>query len=363
MNDSRLLLSTVLRRAAFAVLLGLAWAFATRLCAAEPAFADLSSTWRQHFGEPAARSQPGRPHPAVVRVVVPEGETTSFGSGTLVDTREQFGLVVTNWHVVRDAQGPVEVLFPDGFRSKARPVKVDEDWDLAALVTWRPDVQPVAISPEPPQPGDRLTICGYGPGVYRSVTGRCTQYYSPRIDLPQQMVELDVQARQGDSGGPIFNSRGELAGVLFGAGQGTTLGSFGGRVGNFLASIAPDIGQATDDALLADASPRVSSPSVDRSAVLKPTSRGQQRESGPVDPVGRLEDEAATGDPFATPSPQVASMWGSANNQRASPSAEDSASPTTEEALPGGNLFGQIKNGLAVIGLFSIVVQFLKAAR
>ena len=31
------------------------------------------------------------------------------------------------------------------------------------------------------------------------------------------MLELSAAARDGDSGGPIFNSHGELAGVLFGA--------------------------------------------------------------------------------------------------------------------------------------------------
>ena len=61
------------------------------------------------------------------------------------------------------------------------------------------------------------------------------------------MVELDVEARQGDSGGPIFNQRGELAGVLFGAGQGTTIGSFAPRVESFLASLAPDIGASRND--------------------------------------------------------------------------------------------------------------------
>ena len=79
-----------------------------------------------------------QPHPAVARIVVPEGDATSYGSGTLVDVRDQYGLVVTNWHVVRDGTGEVEVIFPDGFRSKARPLKVDADWDLAALVIWRP---------------------------------------------------------------------------------------------------------------------------------------------------------------------------------------------------------------------------------
>jgi hypothetical protein len=65
------------------------------------------------------------------------------------------------------------------------------------------------------------------------------------------MVELDVEARQGDSGGPIFNQSGELAGVLFGAGQGTTLGSFAPRVRYFLATAVPDFEQSTNQAVAA----------------------------------------------------------------------------------------------------------------
>jgi len=53
------------------------------------------------------------------------------------------------------------------------------------------------------------------------------------------MVELAAEARQGDSGGPILNQRGELAGVLFGSGPGYTSGSYGGRVLKFLSSVVP----------------------------------------------------------------------------------------------------------------------------
>lgn len=194
------------------------------------------------------------PHPAVCRVVVPEHGGTAFGSGTLIDKRDGFGLVVSNWHVVRDATGPIEVRFPDGFTSVARPVKLDETWDLAALVIWAPSSGPVALAGAAPQPGDSLTICGYGQGAYRAATGRCTDYYAPEIGKPHELLELNVEARQGDSGGPIFNERGELAGVLFGAGQGTTLGSFGGRVHSFLAAIRPDIGRA-EQTLIADTKP------------------------------------------------------------------------------------------------------------
>src|SRR6266480_7988088 len=159
---------------------------------------------RQH---PVYDSAPGdvQPHPAVARIIVPEDGATAFGSGTLIGVRDNHGLVVTNWHVVRDAVGLVDVVFPDGFHSHAKPLKVDSDWDLAALVIWRPNIEPVKISAQPPRQGDLLTIHGYGRGQYRIATGHCTNYFSPRIDFPHEMVQLDVEARQGDSGGPIFN--------------------------------------------------------------------------------------------------------------------------------------------------------------
>src|SRR3954470_21687614 len=198
-------------------------------------------------------SAPGNatPHPAVARIIVPEDGATAFGSGTLVGVNKDHGLVITNWHVVRDGTGLVEVVFPDGFRSNAKPLKVDSDWDLAALVIWRPKVEPVKIAAQPPRQGDLLTIHGYGRGQYRIATGHCTNYFSPRVDFPHEMVELDVEARQGDSGGPIFNQSGELAGVLFGAGQGTTLGSFAPRVRYFLATAVPDFEHSTSQTLAA----------------------------------------------------------------------------------------------------------------
>lgn len=185
-------------------------------------------------------SRPETPHPAVVRIIAPEGNGFSLGSGTLVATSQEHGLVITNWHVVRDATGQIIVVFPDGFRSGATVLKTDRDWDLAALAIWRPEVQPVPLSAAAPQLGESLTIAGYGGGNYRTATGRCTQYLSPGRNLPFEMVELSAGARQGDSGGPIFNQRGELAGVLFGASFGRTSGSFSGRVRQFLMPLISD---------------------------------------------------------------------------------------------------------------------------
>ncbi len=181
-----------------------------------------------------------RIHPAVVRVIVQDKTARSHGSGTLVAVTESFGLVLTNWHVVRDATAPPLVLFPDGFQSAASIARVDRDWDLAALVIWRPRANPIPLAATPPRPGELLAIAGYGKGQYRVATGRCTQYLSPGTRHPFELVELAASARQGDSGGPILNERGELAGVLFGSAFGRTTGSHSGRVRQFLAPLWND---------------------------------------------------------------------------------------------------------------------------
>jgi len=182
----------------------------------------------------SARPTPPPRHPAVVRVVVPEGDSMSLGSGALVAINDTYGLVVTNWHVVRDGHGTATVIFPDGFRSTASVVRVDRDWDLAALVIWRPRVRPIPLGDRRPVIGEPLWIAGYGRGNYRISGGQCTHYLSPGGRLPSDMIELSTQARQGDSGGPILNQQGELAGVLFGASWGKTCGSQCLRVKQFL---------------------------------------------------------------------------------------------------------------------------------
>lgn len=177
------------------------------------------------------------PHPAVARIIAPESSSTSLGSGVLVDINRSQGLVLTNWHVVRDSRSAVLVQFPDGFQSAGTVVRWDEAWDLAALVIWKPRATPVTIAAAPPAIGDTLTIAGFGRGPYREETGPCLDYLSPSTGYPREFVELKATARQGDSGGPIFNDRGELAGVLFGQTEGRTIGSCSTRVRTFLAAV------------------------------------------------------------------------------------------------------------------------------
>ena len=293
------------------------------------------------------------PHPSVARIIVPEDGATAFGSGTLVGVNKDHGLVITNWHVVRDGTGLVEVVFPDGFRTSAKPLKVDSDWDLAALVIWRPNVEPVKIAQQPPRQGELLTIHGYGQGQYRIATGHCTNYFSPRIDFPHEMVELDVEARQGDSGGPIFNQAGELAGVLFGAGQGTTLGSFALRVRYFLATAVPDFEQSTTQAVAMSNNSTAGGAASDN--LLRNTAL-QSYPSSPWSPpkMGDAGNGAANGKPQV----QLAGMGQSSGGPSAAHSTAGDWHNLTENGW-----YEPMKTLLAAVGLTAIVLRLVKMIR
>ena len=186
-------------------------------------------------------------HPAVVRISVDGGSNTFYhGSGTLVSVKGDEGIVITNWHVIRDRVGEVSVRFPDGFVSKAKVLKIDKTWDLAALSIARPKVKPVKLSAEIPKIGDVLTIAGYASGDYRHATGRMLQFCSPGTTEPAEILEITTAARNGDSGGPIFAKDGTLAGVLFGSASGTTNGSHSGRVRRFLKPVIAQVASADE---------------------------------------------------------------------------------------------------------------------
>lgn len=302
-----------------------------------------------------------KPHPSVVRVIVPEGHgTQSLGSGTLVDVNANNGLVVTNWHVIEAARGPITVVFPDGFKSAAQVLKSDRDWDLAALLIQKPHVAAVPIAKQAPAPGDVLTIAGYGSGPYRAASGRCTQYVSPGGNHPYEIVELAASARQGDSGGPIFNARGELAGVLFGEAGGTTSGSFCRRVHTFLATLNPASMTAPGTMLAQPTTPSGSEQPLAITA-LAPT----QRLPGTPEPPATV---AAL--PPATPAPpvvpearlqptihEVSEFKHSAAPIAPSVSIEHAeVAELNWEALLGQTRPEQIKTALAVVGVLALLL-------
>jgi hypothetical protein len=286
-------------------------------------------------------------------VAASERDGASYGSGTLVAVNESSGLVLTNWHVVRDAAGPIVVYFPNGFRSGAYLLRTDRDWDLAALAIRRPNVPPITLANETPRPGEELTIAGYGSGSYRAVTGRLTQYVSPGGNQPYEMIELSAPARNGDSGGPILNSRGELAGTLFGSAFGRTTGSYCGRLRWFLNSVDGDFQRISTQAMLAQQS-RGNPPPV--AAINAPLTLDQGNKNSPL-PLGEGQGvRAAGGEPLA----QLSAYPSTSSAQPKLTPALTASIP----ASPAGPLSraDQIKSILALVGALAVLyhaVRFL----
>jgi len=186
-----------------------------------------------------------KPHPAVVRIHARNllHQESSLGSGTLIAEKTNYGFILTNWHVVRDSNGYVTVKFPDGKAYEAAVVAIDDRWDLALVILSEPQgVDPVVISPTIPKIGETYWVAGYrGDGTYRIHGGRFIQFQSPeKYRVEPEFIEIGVPSESGDSGGPIFNAKLELAGVLFGSKE-TTMGTHCGRLFKFLEQAAPNV--------------------------------------------------------------------------------------------------------------------------
>jgi hypothetical protein len=316
----------------------------------------------------AAEVTASKMHPAVARIVAPGDGSVSYGSGTLVHVAGEYGLVVTNWHVINEATGPLSVHFPDGFYSLGTIQNVDRDWDLAVIAIRKPNAQPVRIADRPPQPGEMLTIAGYGSGQYREATGPCTQYVAPGLEFPYEMVELAASARQGDSGGPIFNSRGELAGVLFGEGNGRTSGSYCGRVRWFLTSIVPAVSNPTTSGTpIAQNQPaKTSAERPLESIPVRPASSARVAETSANKPVVDLATTPVelNGSQAMNNPPAFANASDIGPGANSAPVASTQAGPDAIQIswqdIAGESVADQAKTVLAAVGALALALQVLK---
>jgi hypothetical protein len=216
----------------------------------------LSAACAEEFGITRRTPAPQPPQqpsqqvlPYVVRIIAFDPSGQSFGTGSYVGTYGEYGIIVTNWHVVSETDGLVHVHFPEsvhfprGFSSFGARIKRDDKWDLALIAISKPpsEIPTLPIAQTPSKPGDPLWIVGFGSGwkAYRIAAGECVRYMAPEYPTDgtaplKEILEVSVSARKGDSGGPILNQKGELAGVLFGSDMvRNTAGSYSERVNHF----------------------------------------------------------------------------------------------------------------------------------
>jgi hypothetical protein len=154
----------------------------------------------------------------VVRVVNRLGKECSIGSGTLIDRQADLGVILTCAHVFSDGVGELTVFFDGSTPRHALVVAIDKDNDLASLVVRHPPAAAVALATSVPPPGSPLSSCGFGPqGTFRVNRGKYLGSVTLEDGEDLGVVEIEGLARQGDSGGPIFDARHRLVAVIFGS--------------------------------------------------------------------------------------------------------------------------------------------------
>jgi hypothetical protein len=165
-----------------------------------------------------------------------EGVSGDIGSGVFIQWNG-WPVVLTARHVVKDAKS-IDVEFFEGRKTHARVLHEDAMWDAAVL---EPIGNIEGISPAEIEfgnaamqnAGDRLESCGYGPdGRLACNHGLFVGYRRSSQSLagPDDWMVVSGHARQGDSGGPIFNRNGRIIGVIWGTDGETVIGVQAGRL-------------------------------------------------------------------------------------------------------------------------------------
>ncbi|MER9567335.1 Do family serine endopeptidase [Mesorhizobium sp. M0115] len=150
----------------------------------------------------------------------------ALGSGFVVSPE---GYIVTNNHVVADST-EIHVVFSDKETSRARLVGRDPATDIAVLkVDPRPNMTTTAWGDsDAMQPGAWTIAIGSPFGLGGTVTVGVLSARSRDIQAGpyDDFLQTDASINRGNSGGPLFNARGEVIGV-----NTAIVSPFGGSIG------------------------------------------------------------------------------------------------------------------------------------
>ena len=135
-----------------------------------------------------------------------------LGSGVVVS---QDGYLVTNWHVIRDAD-QVVVQLADGRVAEPRILGADPETDLALLKIDLPDLPAIELGrSDTLEIGEVVLAIGNSYGLSQTVTLGIISATGRGLGLTnfENFIQTDAAINIGNSGGALVNSQGELIGI------------------------------------------------------------------------------------------------------------------------------------------------------
>jgi len=141
-----------------------------------------------------------------------ERKASSLGSGFIIDTK---GTVITNNHVISGAD---DILVRAGDKEyKAKVIGADPYMDIAVLkMETKDQFKPVSFGDsDKARVGDWAVAIGNPFGLGGTVTAGIISARNRDINLTRydDFIQTDASINQGNSGGPLFNLKGEVIGI------------------------------------------------------------------------------------------------------------------------------------------------------
>lgn len=143
----------------------------------------------------------------------PDRRGISMGSGFVISAD---GYVLTNHHVI-DGADEVKVKLPDRREYTAKVVGSDQQYDVALLKIDAKNLPVLRLGNSATlKPGQWVVAIGSPLGLDHSVTAGIVSATGRSASAEQRYVpfiQTDVAINQGNSGGPLLNTRGEVVGI------------------------------------------------------------------------------------------------------------------------------------------------------
>lgn len=140
------------------------------------------------------------------------------GSGIVVDSKR--GIIITNFHVIRDAS-KVEIMLADGLAYPSKLVGFDRELDIAVLqLRQTPESLPQLEFGDSRalDVGQRVLAIGNPFGLNRTLTTGIISSLDRIVRTPEGflmrgLIQTDAAINPGNSGGPLLDSDGRLIGM------------------------------------------------------------------------------------------------------------------------------------------------------
>ncbi len=148
--------------------------------------------------------------PRVLPAVVEIYAMGTHGSGVSIDT---LGTIYTAAHVVHKPGTPLQITLADTSKRSGATLagNADTDAGIVRLDTPPSPCPHVPLATEFPRVGEWVFAIGHS-GGYNAARGPVVRL-GRVVSLQDGLVRTDCKLIGGDSGGPLFNMRGELIGI------------------------------------------------------------------------------------------------------------------------------------------------------